>query len=703
MPPTSTELRAVLAPRYDLHEVRARSMATVYRATDTRHRRQVAIKAMHHGDDVVGAKRVANELAWLTAVTHHPFIVPILDGGTAEGWEWFVMPYFEDASLDTIVSRDGPLPVAEALRCTREVADALHHAHSLGLIHRDVKPGNILRASGHAILSDFGVAWWSKPGATLPPEHAATGTMPYMSLSVLEGQPADATSDVFALAATCYELLTATYAFPGQGFHRQLASRVTEAPVPLGSFSSEIPSSLDDLLAAALSPDHAEHFPTALSFGSAIDQVLRTGRSPALASRTAGHAARVFVRGTALAGSSSRSASVSVVVANAMRQALLVDPAIQIVSDERSHAAWRVELSVYDLDSGVGGAVELHDVSRGLVRWATQRALELSVFTPEACDRLGADLASAVLRVVSPGLEIPADEFEVAGRDATPGIQFVDVLARPAQAHARDALDVLHGVLNVAELADLAVAGETDAVRDAWERLADAPEELRGAVHAVRARWSLTAQCDPAGALSAAGNERAALAVAALAESCLGHAVQAIAKVTEALAIGPVDAWQFRMLAQAAMCARAPELVREVATRAAAEGLQDVVCLALVIEASLLSDEFSGSTLSADDALPQAARIPRVWAARVWAASRGVMIPDERPLRDAEGIDAAPAILAQVRLALGDGDDAITLLQRAVRSGAPSSAWMGQDPRWDALQPLETIRALRGVSRTTTL
>jgi len=696
MPPTSTELRAVLAPRYDLHEVRARSMATVYRATDTRHRRQVAIKAMHHGDDVVGAKRVANELAWLTAVTHHPFIVPILDGGTAEGWEWFVMPYFEDASLDTIVSRDGPLPVAEALRSTREVADALHHAHSLGLIHRDVKPGNILRASGHAILSDFGVAWWSKPGATLPPEHAATGTMPYMSLAVLEGRPADAASDVFALAATCYELLTATYAFPGQGFHRQLASRVTEAPVPLGSFSSEIPSSLDDLLAAALSPENAEHFPTALSFGSAIDQVLRMGRSPALALRTTGHAARVFVRGTALTGSSSRSTSVSVVVANAMRQALLTDPAIRIVSDERSHASWRVELSVYDLDSGVGGAVELHDVSRGLVRWATQQALELPVFTPEACDRLGAGLARAILRVMSPGMEIPADDFEVVGHDVSAGIQFVDVQARPALAHARDAIGVLNEILNVAELADQPVVIETVSVREAWKRLSHVPEELRGALRALRARWALTAKCDPAGALSASGDERAALAVAALAESCLGHTVQAITKLEEALEIGPADAWQFRMLAQAAICARAPKLVREVATRAAAEGLQDMVCLALAIEASLLSDEFSGSALSADDALPAAARFPRVWSAMTSASAHAGVTTAEITPRDDEGNDVAPAIRAQVRLALGDSAGAIRLLKRAMLSGAPSTAWFQQDPRWDALRALGPVDARRG-------
>jgi serine/threonine protein kinase len=152
-------LASALAERYRVERVLgAGGMATVHLAEDLRHRRPVAIKVLRPDLGVsVGAERFLREIR-IAAQLQHPHIVPVFDSGEASGLLWYAMPLVEGETLRARLARDGRLPVAEAARIAREVADALGYAHGRGVVHRDIKPENILLSRGHALVTDFGVA-----------------------------------------------------------------------------------------------------------------------------------------------------------------------------------------------------------------------------------------------------------------------------------------------------------------------------------------------------------------------------------------------------------------------------------------------------------------------------------------------------------------------------------------------------------------
>ena len=137
-------LRAALADRYELErELGAGGMAVVYLARDLKHGRQVAVKVLApQFTQSLGAERFLREIE-LTARLDHPHILPLLDSGSADGFLYYVMPYVEGESLRDRLDREKQLPLEDALRIAREVADALSYAHSRGVVHRDIKPGNI--------------------------------------------------------------------------------------------------------------------------------------------------------------------------------------------------------------------------------------------------------------------------------------------------------------------------------------------------------------------------------------------------------------------------------------------------------------------------------------------------------------------------------------------------------------------------------
>jgi serine/threonine-protein kinase len=153
------QLSAALADRYAVQRELGRGgMATVYLAHDLRHERDVAIKVLH--PDVgaaLGAERCLSEIR-TTARLQHPHILPLLDSGNAGGLLYYVMPFVTGETLRARLARERQLRIDDALRMTREVADALGSAHALGIIHRDIKPENILLQGGHALVADFGIA-----------------------------------------------------------------------------------------------------------------------------------------------------------------------------------------------------------------------------------------------------------------------------------------------------------------------------------------------------------------------------------------------------------------------------------------------------------------------------------------------------------------------------------------------------------------
>src|SRR6185295_15102517 len=133
-------------------------MATVYLAEDLKHKRKVAIKVLHPAlAATLGPDRFLREIE-IAAQLSHPHILPLLDSGDANGFLYYVMPFVEGQSLRRKLSREGELPIGDVVRILREVVDALAEAHARGVVHRDIKPDNVLIRGNHVVVTDFGVA-----------------------------------------------------------------------------------------------------------------------------------------------------------------------------------------------------------------------------------------------------------------------------------------------------------------------------------------------------------------------------------------------------------------------------------------------------------------------------------------------------------------------------------------------------------------
>nr|MDP2528290.1 serine/threonine-protein kinase [Candidatus Palauibacterales bacterium] len=204
-------LAAALADRYRIErELGEGGMATVYLAEDLKHHRQVAIKVLKPElAAVLGADRFVQEIT-TTAQLQHPHILPLFDSGTADGFLYYVMPYVEGESLRDRLNRETQLGVDEAVKITREVADALDYAHRQGVVHRDVKPENILLHDGRPMVADFGIALAvsAAAGGRMTETGLSLGTPHYMSPEQATAEP-DITgrSDVYSLASVLYEML----------------------------------------------------------------------------------------------------------------------------------------------------------------------------------------------------------------------------------------------------------------------------------------------------------------------------------------------------------------------------------------------------------------------------------------------------------------------------------------------------------------
>ena len=213
-------LRHVLYDRYHIErELGAGGMATVYLARDLKHNRHVALKVLHRELSAsIGAERFLREIAVAAGLTH-PHILPVHDSGAAEGLLFYVMPYVDGPSLRQRLALEGELPVADAVRILREVADAMSLAHRRGIVHRDLKPENVLLSGEHAIVADFGIAkalHLSGEGERLTATGMAIGTPSYMAPEQAAADAmTDHRADIYALGVLGYELLTGAPPFRG--------------------------------------------------------------------------------------------------------------------------------------------------------------------------------------------------------------------------------------------------------------------------------------------------------------------------------------------------------------------------------------------------------------------------------------------------------------------------------------------------------
>lgn len=289
-------LQAALAGRYRLERELGRGgMAIVFLAEELKHGRRVALKVLRPElAHAVGPKRFLREIQ-IAAQLAHPHILPLHDSGEADGLLFYVMPYLEGESLRDRLKRERQLPVAEALRIVREVAEALSYAHRLGVIHRDIKPENILLAADHGLVTDFGVAKALEPAG---PEHDAgagsaeritdtgfvVGTPAYMSPEQARGDSSlDGRSDLYSLACVAYELLGGEPPFSGPS-PQAVVARHSQDPVPrLRTLRPTVPDAAQLVLEKALAKTPADRFPTAVEFAEALERALTLGAAPVAA------------------------------------------------------------------------------------------------------------------------------------------------------------------------------------------------------------------------------------------------------------------------------------------------------------------------------------------------------------------------------------------------------------------------------------
>jgi TolB-like protein len=264
-------------------------MGTVYLATDRKHGRKVAIKVLP--PDVaaaLGPDRFLREIG-IVARLSHPHILPLHDSGQASGLLYYVMPYVQGESLRQRLHRSPPLIVSEALAIAGEIADALAHAHANGVIHRDVKPDNILMHEGHALLADFGVAREAKDGQ-ITDSGLPVGTASYTSPEQAAGsRQVDQRTDVYGLGCVLYEML----AGPSPKGHELLERRFAEPLPKLSATRDTVPSWLDAVLARALAARPEERFPTVAEFRAALVPPVDLGGLASPSARARGRSDRV--------------------------------------------------------------------------------------------------------------------------------------------------------------------------------------------------------------------------------------------------------------------------------------------------------------------------------------------------------------------------------------------------------------------------
>jgi serine/threonine-protein kinase len=270
-------LTEALAGRYVVEEsVGSGGMAVVYRAHDVRHERKVALKVLRSElSSTLGGERFLREIK-VAARLQHPHILPLHDSGEAGGSLYFVMPLVEGETLRSRLTREGQLPVDEALRIASEVADALHYAHERDIVHRDVKPENIMLTSGHAMVMDFGIARAisNAGGMMLTEKGMAIGTPAYMSPEqATDTSRVDGRSDVYALGCVLYEMLTGIAPFTGPTPQVVLMRHSVEAPAPLRGMRPLVTPELEQVVLKAMSKSPADRYSTAREFGAAIRSI----------------------------------------------------------------------------------------------------------------------------------------------------------------------------------------------------------------------------------------------------------------------------------------------------------------------------------------------------------------------------------------------------------------------------------------------
>ena len=266
-------LSRALAERYRLdRELGQGGMATVYLAHDLKHDRDVAIKVLRADvAQTVGAERFLREIR-MAARLSHPHILPLFDSGQVDDALYYVMPVVRGESLRDRLDRERMLPVADAVRIASEVAGALEHAHRSGVVHRDIKPDNILLQDGHALVADFGIG---KALETIDTETAtqtgvSVGTPAYMSPEQASGEAVDGRSDIYSLGCVLYEMLVGEPPFTGPTVMAVIAKRFVQVPADVTALRDGVSRPVANAVQKALARAPMDRYDTAALFVTSL-------------------------------------------------------------------------------------------------------------------------------------------------------------------------------------------------------------------------------------------------------------------------------------------------------------------------------------------------------------------------------------------------------------------------------------------------
>ena len=265
-------LESGLTDRYRIvRELGRGGMGIVFLAEDLRHRRPVAIKVMRPEIiDEVGAARFQREILTIARLSH-PNIVPVFDSGEVAATSYFAMPYIEGPSLREVIERNGPLPIDRALEIIRAIGEALTHAHQHQVIHRDIKPGNILLDGDRPLIADFGLALAGNVHGSRLSRSFAVGTPEYMSPEQASPHaPIDGRADQYSLACVLFELLAGEPPVTGPNPHAVLARKVAGEARSLRVVRPTVPATIDNAITRALQPVPADRFPSIADFVAAV-------------------------------------------------------------------------------------------------------------------------------------------------------------------------------------------------------------------------------------------------------------------------------------------------------------------------------------------------------------------------------------------------------------------------------------------------
>jgi eukaryotic-like serine/threonine-protein kinase len=267
----------VLADRYEVEElVGTGGMSSVYRAHDTLLDRKVALKVMHqhYGEDPEYVERFRREARSVASLSH-PNVVTVIDRGEHEGRQFIVFEYIEGENLKQLIQRRGPAPVVTALELARQIAQALSFAHQQGLVHRDVKPQNVLlNGTGTAKVTDFGIA------RSLDVQHGVTqtgtvlGTSDYIAPEQAQGKDVDEQTDVYSLGVVMYELLTGEVPFPGESFVAVAMRHINEPPPPIRDKRPDVPPRVEAAVQRAMAKNPRDRFASMAELCAEIDACL---------------------------------------------------------------------------------------------------------------------------------------------------------------------------------------------------------------------------------------------------------------------------------------------------------------------------------------------------------------------------------------------------------------------------------------------